>query len=150
MEYVHTQRAPLHYMLHGVAAILVVSAWLSLGEPIIAIILGVTGCLMVIFALSFRSLTVSDDGERLSIRFGPMPLFRKSIAYSDITRVEPGRSSFIDGWGVHYMPGRGWTYNLWGYGCAVVHLGRKVIRIGSDDVENLVDFLNRRIGSEHG
>ena len=150
MEYVHTQRAPLHYMLHGVAVILAVSAWLSLGEPIIAIILGVTGCLMVIFALSFRSLTVSDDGERLSIRFGPMPLFRKSIAYSDITRVEPGRSSFIDGWGVHYMPGRGWTYNLWGYGCAVVHLGRKVIRIGSDDVENLVDFLNRRIGSEHG
>ena len=148
MEYVHTQKAPLHYMLHSVAAILLISAWLSLGEPILAIILVFTGCLLVILALCFCSLTVSDDREQLSIRFGLMPIFRKSIAYSDITRVESGRSSFIDGWGIHYVPGRGWIYNLWGFDCVVVYLGKKVIRIGTDDVDNLVDFLNRRIGPE--
>lgn len=112
-------------------------------EPVIAIVLRLSGCLLFLFALCFRSLTVSDEGERLSIRFGPIPLFRKSIAYADITRVEPGKSSFVDGWGIHYLPGRGWTYNLWGYDCVVVYPGRKIIRIGTDDVENLVDFLSR-------
>jgi hypothetical protein len=150
MHYEHTQKAPMHYILYGVAAIMIVSAWLSVGDPITVIILSAGGCLLLILSLSFRSLTVSDEGERLSIRFGPIPLFRKSIAYADITRVEPGKSSIIDGWGIHYIPGRGWTYNLWGFGCAVVYLGKRVIRIGTDDVENLVAFLNRRIGAEHG
>ena len=149
MQYLHTQEGPLHYILYGVGAVLIVSAWLSRGEPNVSIILGLCGCLLLIFALCFRSLTVSDDGERLAIRFGPIPLFRKTIAYSEITRVEPGKSSLIDGWGVHYIPGRGWTYNLWGFGCAVVYLGEKIIRIGTDDVENMVDFLNQRIQAEH-
>ena len=98
-------------------------------------------------AFCFRSLTVADDGDRLTIRFGPVPLFRTSIPYADMTGVEAGKSTVIDGWGIHYVPGRGWTYNLWGFGCVVVYRGKTIIRIGSDDVENLVDFLNRRINS---
>ena len=82
MPYLHTQRGPLHYILNGVATILIVSAWLTRGEPIIATVLGLSGCLLLLFALCFRSLTVTDEGERLSIHFGPIPLFRKSIKYS--------------------------------------------------------------------
>ena len=149
MRYAHTQKGPLHFLLDGVAAILLVSAWLSGNQPTLALILVLSGCLLALFALSFRTLTVSDEGEQLAIRFGPLPLFRKSIAYADMTEVEPGRSSFIDGWGIHYVPGRGWTYNLWGFECAVVHLGNRIIRIGSDDVENLVEFLNQKIGAKH-
>ena len=73
-------------------------------------------------------------------------MFRKRITYADMTAVEPDRSAFLDGWGIHYMPGKGWIYNLWGFGCARIHLGRKMIRIGSDDVENLVGFLGGKIG----
>ena len=148
MQYAHTQKGALHLILSGIAAMLILSAWLTFDEPRLAIILAVTGCVMVVFAFSFRSLTVFDDGERLAIRYGPIPLFRKSIAYADITSVEAGRSSVVDGWGIHYFPGRGWTYNLWGFGCAVVHREQAVLRIGSDDVENLVRFLKRRIQSK--
>lgn len=50
----------------------------------------------------------------------------------------------MDGWGIHYILGRGWTYNLWGFGCVKLTLGRKVVRVGSDDVENLVEFLKAK------
>ncbi|MCA9232105.1 MAG: hypothetical protein KDA57_15760 [Planctomycetales bacterium] len=148
MQYLHTQKGQLHNSCHVVAAVLLVSAWFLRAELVVSVVLGATGVLMVALAYCFRSLTVFDDGDRLALRFGPIPLFRKSIAYSDITSVDAGKSSIIDGWGIHYVPGRGWTYNLWGFGCAVVHQGKKVIRIGSDDVENLVSFLNRKISAE--
>jgi hypothetical protein len=75
-----------------------------------------------------------------------LPVFRKRIRYLDITLVQPGHISMIDGWGIHYLPGRGWTYSLWGFDCVKLTLGRKVIRMGSDDVENLVEFLRGKVG----
>ncbi len=81
----------------------------------------------------------------MALRYGPLPVLRKRIRYADITSVEPGRTSIIDGWGIHYIPGLGWTYNLWGFGCAKLTLGRKVIRVGSDDTENLVVFLRTKL-----
>ncbi len=51
----------------------------------------------------------------------------------------------IDGWGIHYILGRGWTYNLWGFGCVKLTLGKKVIRVGTDDVENLAQFLRGKV-----
>ncbi len=144
MSYSHTQTAPLYYLLLGVAAVMLLSAWLTLGEPAIAITLGISGAVVLLLAFCFASLTISDEVDRLSIRFGPLPLFRKSIPYTEITGVEPGRTSFIDGWGIHYVPGRGWTYNLWGFDCAVIHRGTKVIRVGTDDPEDLVAFLQQK------
>ena len=52
----------------------------------------------------------------------------------------------LEGWGIHWTPGRGWTYNIWGYDCVKLSLDRGTIRVGSDDVENLVSFLRERIG----
>lgn len=98
----------------------------------------------------FGSLTIRDEGEWLALRYGPLPVLRKRIRYADITSVEAGRTSIIDGWGIHYIPGRGWTYNLWGFGCARLTLGRKVIRIGSDDVDNLVRFLRGKVAKLSG
>ena len=48
-----------------------------------------------------------------------------------MTAVEAGRSSLIDGWGIHWIPGRGWTYNLWGFGCVVIQQGKKTTRVGT-------------------
>ena len=71
-------------------------------------------------------------------------LLRKRIRYADITGVEIGRTGIIDGWGIHYIPGRGWTYNLWGFDCVKLTLGRKIIRVGTDDAEDLVKFLREK------
>ncbi len=150
MEYAHTQRAPLHYIIYCVALILICFAWGSRSYSGATVVLLVTAGVLVVVALSFRTLTVSDEGQQLSVRFGPIPIFGTSIPYSDITRVESGRSSWIDGWGIHWLPGRGWAYNLWGFSCAVVHLGNTIIRIGTDDVEGLVDFLKQKTGAASG
>jgi hypothetical protein len=52
----------------------------------------------------------------------------------------------VEGWGIHFMPGRGWTYNLWGFGCVKLTLGRKVIRVGSDDAEDLAAVIRDKAG----
>ena len=87
-----------------------------------------------------------DEGEWLAIRFGPLPLLGTRIPYARIRSVEPDQTALLDGWGIHWLPGRGWTYNIWGYDCVKLRLDRGVIRVGTDDVENLVRFLRERIG----
>jgi hypothetical protein len=133
-----------------IAALAVAGAVLSLmllDQTLLAAILVVTSALFILLALSFRELNVEDKGDWLSVRFGPLPLFGTRIPYGAMTAVETGRSSWLDGWGMHYVPGRGWTYNLWGFECVVVHLGKKLVRIGTEDAINLRNFLQRRITS---
>ncbi len=71
----------------------------------------------------------------------------KTIRYADITGVEVGRTSILDGWGIHFIPGRGWTYNLWGFACVKLTLGRKIIRVGTDDAEGLARVIREKTGS---
>jgi len=145
MEYSRTQHGRFHYGLYVAVAAALAAAWGSRHQPFLMwVVLGVAG-LMFLFAQSFHHLTVRDEGDVLAIRFGPLPLLRKRIPYSRITAVEPGRTSLVDGWGVHWIPGRGWTYNIWGFDCVKISLGNRVIRVGTDDVENLVAFLSDRI-----
>ena len=143
-QYSHTQKAPLHLLLFGIACLLLAIAVRNTEQPAAATITALVAGMFLVLALSFRSLTVSDQGEWLSVRFGPLPLFGKRVPYSAITTVEAGRSSIIDGWGIHWLPMRGWTINLWGFQCAVLHLGKRIIRIGTDDVEGLVHFLQHK------
>ena len=127
------------------AVLMLCVAWISRSEAPVAVGLLFSAGMFVVCALMFTTLTVRDEGQRLAMRFGPLPLLWKTVRYSDITAVEPGRSAVIDGWGIHWIPGRGTTCNLWGFGCAKLTLGRKTLRVGSDDVDNLVAFLQQKI-----
>lgn len=146
MQYEHTQKAPLHYIFHPVILVSMVLAWMGRDQPPIVLVTLCVAVTLILVAMMFQRLTVRDEGERLALRYGPLPVFRKLIRYSDITSVKPGRSSVIDGWGIHWIPGRGFTYNLWGFDCAKLIVQGRVVRVGSDDVENLVSFLQDRIG----
>ena len=146
-QYDHTQWAPMYWLilLPGLAVLLV--AGLTSGDPKLVVPFLLLGIAIIILAFSFRSLRVVDEGDYLAVRFGPLPLFRKRIAYASIMSAEPDRSSFIDGWGIHWVPGRGWTYNLWGYDCVRISFsGGKTIRIGTDDPQALAKFLQERRG----
>ena len=92
-------------------------------------------------------LTIRDEDEFLALRFGPLPILRKKIRYADITSIEVGRTSILDGWGIHYVPFRGWTYNIWGFTCVRLTLGRKTVRVGTDDAEELAKMISEKIGS---
>ena len=146
MSYHHTQHAPLHYLLYPIAIAIFVGAEFIDGPPEAKYAMWLGGGLVVVIAFSFQRLTIEDQGDRLSIAFGPLPLFSKSVYYSDITAFEAAKSSVVDGWGIHWVPGRGWTYNLWGFDCVELRCGQKLIRIGTDDRDGLVAYLQERLG----
>jgi len=143
--YEHTQRAPLHWFLYPPGVFLLAMAWLNRGQALPAVVLFGTAAVVLAVGLCFQRLTIRDEGASLAIRYGPLPVFRTRIAYADIARVRAGRTSWIDGWGIHWIPGRGYTYNLWGFSCAELQVEDRTVRIGSDDVENLTAFLQTKL-----
>jgi hypothetical protein len=147
MSYNHTQWAPLHWLLYAIALGLVVGYSLADLPPPGKVVLLVAAIVTLVLAFSFQSLTISDEGDRLRVAYGPLPLFQKTIMYDNITSVDAARSSLVDGWGIHWVPGRGWTYNLWGFDCVEVRSGRRLIRVGTDDPETLSAFLENQIST---
>jgi hypothetical protein len=101
--------------------------------------------LLVFLAACFAELTVRDDDERLVLRYGPLPVFGWKFLWSEIESAETGRTSWIDGWGIHWIPGRGATFNLWGFDCVVLRVKGKLVRIGTDDAETLAPFIRSKI-----
>jgi hypothetical protein len=109
-------------------------------------IAGGVGLVMVLIGPCFHHLTVEDQGEKLAIRFGPIPLFGRTVKYADIDKAEVGRTTILDGWGIHYSLRGGWVWNLWGRDCVVAHFKKGgVLRIGTDDGEGLAGFLEGKI-----
>ncbi len=145
--YDHVQRGRFHLLLLALATLCALGGyWLGdreAGAP--RLILVVTAGAMGFVAFCIRWLRVRDLGDTLLVHFGPIPLLRRRVDYRRITTVERGRSLLLEGWGVHYLPGRGWTWNLWGRDTVVVHLGVSTLRIGTDDPEGLLEFLRQRV-----
>jgi hypothetical protein len=145
MEYEHTQRSPWMAILGVLAVVALTSAILVWGEPEAFAFLALAAVIAIV-SLMIGTLTVFDAGEHLQMRYGPLPLMHWKVRYDKIRSVEASRSTLLDGWGIHWVPGRGWTVNLWGFECVLVELeGGRQLRIGTDDVEGLVAFLERRI-----
>ena len=143
--YNHIQRSPINLLLYAPAVFAFFVAWLVRDNAVPSVTVLVLGILLLVLSLCIQTLRVSDQGEYLDIRFGPLNLFRTKISYRDMTKVEAGKTSWIDGWGIHFIPFRGWTLNVWGFDCVKINRGQKIIRIGTDDSENLVRFLQERL-----
>lgn len=145
-EYTHTQKAPLSLILYALAVAFFGLAW-RIGHTSGVFIVGGVGLLIALLASAFHHLTVEDQGEILAIRFGPVPLFRRTVRYADIESVEVGRTLILEGWGIHWSMRGGWVWNLWGWDCVVVRFKEGgVLRIGTDDAENPAGFLQGKIG----
>jgi hypothetical protein len=146
MSYGHTQRGGLQWVLWLTSAACLVGTWFAHGDGealAVAVLLSVAAFVAVL-GLCFSSLTVRQDGDALLVHFGSLPLFRRRLPYGSIESAEPGRSKWIDGLGVHWVPGRGWTWNLWGFDCVDLVVDGKKMRLGTDDGERLVAHLRER------
>ena len=143
--YHHVQRSPMNVLLYLPALFAFVIAWQIRNDALPGIVVAVIGLILLLVAWSFQTLAVSEDHEHLNIRYGPLNLFGTRIAFRDITAVEKGKTSVIDGWRIHFIPFRGWTFNLWGFECVKISLDKKVIRVGTNDSENLARCLRERI-----
>lgn len=145
--YSHTQAAPLCLLLYATALVLLVVGLAVPDVPPIRWLFPPIGLLVLVVAASFHHLTVEDRGDVLAVRFGPLPLFRRTVRYADIEAVEVGRTLLLDGWGIHYSVRGGWVWNLWGRECVVVRFrDGRTLRIGTDDAENLAAFLGAKTG----
>ena len=145
-EYSHTQKAPLCLLIYALSAVFLALGYFVQDAPPIPWLFPPIGLLMLVLAASIHHLTVEDRGDVLAIRFGPVPLLRRTVRYADIGAVEIGRTLLLDGWGIHISVRGGWVWNLWGRTCVVVHFKNGgTLRIGTDDAENLAGFLARKI-----
>lgn len=144
-RYLHTQKAPLCLLIYALAVMFIGLGWVLRNEPTMPWLFPPIGVLLLVIAASFHSLTVEEQDDRLTIHFGPIPLFRKAVSFVDIIKVEVGRTLLLDGWGIHMSIRGGWVWNLWGRDCVVIHLKQGVLRIGTDDAENLAEWLTTKI-----
>ncbi len=146
--YSHTQKAPLCLILYGSALACIVLTWM-VGDTMGIYIAGGVGLLIALLAPAFHHLSVVDQGDVLAIRFGPVPLSRRTVRYTDIEKVEVGRTLILEGWGIHYSIRGGWVWNLWGRDCVAVHFKNGgVLRIGTDDAGNLARSLEGKIAQQ--
>lgn len=144
--YSHTQKAPLCLLIYALALVFFVVGYFVQDAPPIQWLFPPIGLLMLVLAASIHHLTVEDQGDVLAIRFGPVPLLRRTVRYAEIGSVEIGRTLLLDGWGIHLSVRGGWVWNLWGRTCVVVHFTNGgTLRIGTDDADNLSRFLEGKI-----
>lgn len=145
VQYEHTQTSPLSWILFAVSAGFFAGAWF-VPETGLQITLAACGVLVLLLAFCFQTLTVRDEEDELTVAFGPIPLFRRRVIYAEVGRVEKSRTSLLDGWGIHFSPSGGITWNLWGFDCVDIYFqdGRK-LRLGTDDPAGLEAFLKQRV-----
>jgi hypothetical protein len=96
--------------------------------------------LLVLFSYLFYALTIVGTHETVQCRFG-IGLIRKTFSLRDIRTVEPFRTSFWQGWGIHYSRA-GTVYNISGFEAIRITLtnGKRYI-IGTDDRDRLMRYL---------
>jgi hypothetical protein len=147
-SYSHRQKAPLCLILYGSALACITIAWIVDDTPGIYIAGGVS-LLIALLRIDRTSPWSSTVKWWKASVFGPLPLFRRTVRYADIVKVEVGRTLLLDGWGIHLSIRAGWVWNLWGRDWVVVHIrSGSVLRIGTDDPVNLARFLEGKIAQE--
>lgn len=145
--YEHTQRAPIHWIVGAVSVLMLGVALVAEDAGGFRWLIAGVGVVVGVLAASFAHLTVREEGDELAVRFGPLPLATKRVRYDSIRSFRPARSRLIDGWGIHFVPGRGWTWNLWGFDCVELELEHGRLRLGTDDLDGLARHLTERVGA---
>lgn len=149
-RYTHTQRGRFHFLLIGIAiALSVIGARRANVEPGLSGACFAIGALFLALASSFAYLHIEERERDLRATYGPLRVFWRTIPFADIVSARAGRSAVIDGFGVHWIPGRGWTMNIWGLSCVELKLTRgRTLRLGTDDAERLAAVLQARIAPD--
>ncbi|MCK4284098.1 MAG: hypothetical protein KAX44_07250 [Candidatus Brocadiae bacterium] len=157
IEYVHRQYGPWHVMflvlglgVFGVTAVCGVRGQMS-GSVAVSLVL--VGGIFFLAAAVLAYLEVRGDGDRLAVRFGPLPLFGTSIPYDAMESVERARTSMLYGFGMQGLPWLFLALNIRGSDAVQIRLKRrlgiwraKMVFVGTDDAENLVEFLRGKMG----
>lgn len=136
-------------VLAAVGVLFIVLTWaLRQFGPIVWMTGPICGLWLLYWAACHQRLTIWDDGDRLAIRYGPLPwpLLRPWwIPYQDIREVDVGKTTELESWGVQGLQKGGFIIHIWGDACVALRFDKAVIRLGTDDAENLAAFLKTKI-----
>jgi hypothetical protein len=149
-RYSHTQTGWIQWIVGPIGLFQIGLGLFVTEPPAVGWLLVAVGALLVCLAFCFARLTLREKTDHLEVAFGPLPLFRRSIAYGRIRSFERSRSALIDGWGIHWRPGRGWIWNLQGRDCVELETTTGRLRVGTDDLEGLARHLKTRLGARRG
>ncbi|MBX3463882.1 MAG: hypothetical protein KF830_11990 [Planctomycetes bacterium] len=148
-RYSHTQSSPLGPVF-AVASAACLGGWAFAGEPVVRAICLTMAVVGGLFAAMFAQLRFEERDDHLRVRFGPLPWGGTRVPYARVRAVRRARSTVLDGWGIHWFPGRGWTFNLWGFDCVEVTTDDGLVRLGTDDADGLARHLGERSGAVVG
>lgn len=143
--YRHTQHAWICWLIAATSIPAFVTAAMVWQEPGGALLIAAAGLMLLYLAGAFGQLSVADDDDALLIAFGPLPLFWRRIPYAKMRAASVARTTFWDGWGIHWSLRGGWVWNLWGYDCVEIQLDRGKVFVGTDQPKLLSEFLQSRI-----
>ena len=139
MAYRHTQMGTVMIVALAVGIVLILTLFLSAGAFHPA---QVPALIVLAAALAlFYSLTVEIKDHTLICRFG-VGLIRKRIPLSEIRQVRAVRNPWYSGWGIRWLPGQCWLWNVSGFRAVELVLKNgKRFRIGTDEPESLVHAI---------
>jgi hypothetical protein len=134
--YTHTQRAGVIVTLSSVMAAVVAAIAVAFRLPVMLAIVVV----LAVVAWLFRSITVEVTPEEIRWQFGGGWL-RRRFPLRDVAVAEAVRTTWLDGWGIHYTQ-HGWLYNVSGSDAVALRFsdGRRVA-VGTDDPAGLVSAI---------
>lgn len=139
-KYRHTQRG---YMMLFLALFASFLSSFDLAETDTKIPFLLALVITIIIVLSFSSLTVSVDDEFLRIKFG-YGIYKKKFLLSDIKSVTKVRNKWYYGWGIRLLNSVK-IFNVSGLDAIeIVMQNDKKYRIGTDDIDGLVNVLNSK------
>lgn len=89
-----------------------------------------------------HSLTVEIKDGRLSCRFEP-GFIHKSFLVSEMKEVRSVRNPWYAGWGIRYLPGRYWLWNVSGFLAVELILeDGQLFGVGTDEPELLIQAIH--------
>jgi hypothetical protein len=97
----------------------------------------------------FYSLSVEIKENTLECCFG-VGLIRKRIPLSEIQQARTVQNPWYSGWGIRWIPGQYWLWNVSGYRALELILkDGKRFRLGTDEPESLVYAIetNKAMGT---
>lgn len=140
--YSRVQKAWFPFPVFAAAAVLLLVALGGSGAESVWVWLSVGILVLLLWiVITFSRLSVSVDGDEITAAFGPgWP--KKVIPTADVVAAETVRNSWWYGWGIRWLPGGTWMYNV--QGLDAVEIERRddtPFRIGTDDPKGLLQAI---------
>jgi len=104
--------------------------------------------IFMVCLLNFYKLTIVINNTTVSFKLG-IGIFGKSYKIADIESCEPVVDSFLNGWGIHKIPG-GWLYNVSGFRAIelIFKDADRVVRIGTNKGDEITELISGLLDSK--